>query len=308
MSYSAEIKKELCAVRTRSSEQRLCELSGLTYCCGTLRLSKHLSVAYRTELITVARHIVALGTGLFGLDVTLEQKTIEHRKRPLYEVMLGGANVRKMLSVIGLTGGDDSTLAISTRVPVSILDSEESVRAFIRGCFLGSGICLDPKRRYHLEIICQNAAFSRDLMTLLTRYDISARPTQRQNRFVLYVKDGDGVMRFLALLGANVAAMKFENVRAEKETRNYANRTTNCDTANLEKSAVASARQLAAISRIMRHSPLQELPPSLYEAAELRINYPEASLLELADLAGIKKSGMNHRLQRLMLLASELEE
>ncbi len=306
MSYSADIKKELCAVHTRPHKQRLCELSGLTFCCGTIRVSKNLSVVYRTEQMTVAKHIASLGASFFSLDVTMELKTLEHRKRPLIEVVLDGANVLRMLTEIGLLSESEGGLHALVRVPTALLDTEECARAFVRGCFLGSGICLDPKRRYHLEIICQNAVFSRDLMLLLTRYDIAARPTQRQNRFVLYTKDGDSVMRFLALLGANVAAMEFENVRAEKETRNYANRTTNCDTANLEKSAVASARQLAAISRIMRHAPLQELPPSLCEAAELRINNPEASLIELADLAGIKKSGMNHRLQRLMLLAEEL--
>lgn len=306
MSYSSEIKKELCANRTRSSRQRMCELSGLTCCCGTLRLSRTLSVVYRTEQMSVARHIAALGSGLYALEVTMELKTIEHRKRPLIEVTLSGANARRMLTETGVMTGDAEGLSLSSRVPVALMDCDEAVRAFVRGCFLGSGICLDPRRRYHLEIICQSAAFSRDLMLLLLRYDITARPTQRQNRFVLYTKDGDSVMRFLALLGANVAAMQFENIRAEKETRNYANRTTNCDTANLEKSAVASARQLAAISRIMRQTPLRQLPTPLCEAAELRINHPEASLAELAELAGIKKSGMNHRFERLMRMAEEL--
>jgi DNA-binding protein WhiA len=96
-------------------------------------------------------------------------------------------------------------------------------------------------------------------------------------------------------------------VRAEKETRNYVNRTNNCVYANLDKLVAAAMRQQQAVNTIIRHGHFQRLPKALKEAAELRINYPDAGLQELADMAGIKKSGMNHRLARLVEYAQDLE-
>ena len=68
----------------------------------------------------------------------------------------------------------------------------------------------------------------------------------------------------------------------------------------------AGLKQLTAIECIERSMPLGELPASLYEAAILRREDPNATIAELADKAGIRKSGMNHRLQRLLALAEEL--
>ena len=69
----------------------------------------------------------------------------------------------------------------------------------------------------------------------------------------------------------------------------------------------ASVKQQHAVNTILNHGHFQRLPKTLKEAAELRLNYPDASLQELADMAGIKKSGMNHRLVRLIEYAQDLE-
>ena len=110
-----------------------------------------------------------------------------------------------------------------------------------------------------------------------------------------------------ALMGASGAALRFEDVRAEKDYRNYINRRSNCETANIDKTVTAGLLQLQAIERIEERMPLSELPAPLYEAARLRMQYPDATLQELADLAEIGKSGMNHRFARLLALAKEFE-
>ena len=115
-------------------------------------------------------------------------------------------------------------------------------------------------------------------------------------------------MGFLALIGADSAAIGFANVRVEKDMRNYINRKNNCETANIDKQIVASLKQQAAIRKILANMPEDALPDSLREAAELRMNYPDATLTELAELAGIQKSGMNHRLARLIRMAEELKK
>ena len=122
----------------------------------------------------------------------------------------------------------------------------------------------------------------------------------------MYLK-GDDVSAFLALMGSNYGALAFENTRTEKDFRNYLNRTNNCENANLGKTISAAVAQKNAILLIEEKRGLRSLPEPLYEAAMLRLRNPNASLIELADLAEIGKSGMNHRLTRLIRIAEELE-
>ncbi|MPM42838.1 putative sporulation transcription regulator WhiA [bioreactor metagenome] len=128
----------------------------------------------------------------------------------------------------------------------------------------------------------------------------------RKDRVIVYLK-GEEVAGFLALVGANAPALAFENVRAERDFRNYVNRTNNCDTANIGKTVNASTLQRQAIEIIEERMGLDRLPAPLYEAATLRMNHPEATLQELAEMAEIGKSGMNHRLERLIRIAREIQ-
>ena len=128
------------------------------------------------------------------------------------------------------------------------------------------------------------------------------------DRYLVYLKDGDDVSGMLALIGASSSALALENVRVEKDMRNYINRTNNCESANIDKQVVASIRQQNAIIAIDRTIGIQSLPASLQQAAQLRLAHPDATVQELADLAEIQKSGMYHRLDRLMKLAEGLEE
>ncbi len=307
MSFASNIKDEVVRIRVRDAGVKLAELSGLTFACGNLKLGRRKAVSYRTENREVGRHIAALGTALFGLDVEMEERLREHRKIPLYVVNMSGQRAGEMLSDTGVMVTDEEGVHLLSQLPDRLVREDEARRAFVRGCFLGAGSCLDPKLGYSVEILCRTESFAQGLCALLNGYGLTARHTLRRNRYVVYLKEGDSVTGFLALIGSNIAALDLENVRAEKETKNYVNRARNCDDANLNRLVSASIKQQQAVNVILRHGHFQRLPKALKEAAELRLNYPDASLQELADLADIKKSGMNHRLIRLMEYAQDLE-
>lgn len=307
MSFSSQIKEEAVRLRVKEPGLRRSELSGLAFACGNLKLGRRRALSCRTENREVGRHIASLAAGLYAVEVQMEERVREHRQTPLYVVDITGPQAAKMLEEIGVLYQDAEGLQLLSRLPQALLLGDDNKRAFIRGCFLGSGSCSDPKGAYTLDILCPTETFAQGLCRILTDYGLCARYTQRRSRFVVYMKDGDSITGFLALMGANGAALAFENVRAEKETRNYVNRATNCEYANLEKLVAASLRQQEAVKAIMNRGHFQKLPPALREAAELRLNYPDAGLQELADLAGIKKSGMNHRLTRLLEYAQDLE-
>ncbi|MDO4543186.1 MAG: DNA-binding protein WhiA [Clostridia bacterium] len=307
MSFSSKVKEELLRIRLKDSRVRLSQLSGLVLSCGSLRLGGGAAIVCQTESLAVARHILSLASGLFKLDSALEMKEREHRRTPLMVLTLDGEDIKKLLLLSGAISEDGEGLHFRSGVPTKLISTDECRRAFLRGCFLGSGSCTNPKRSYHLEMVCKNEAFAEELCALINEFTLNAKSAQRKNRAIVYLKDGDDVMGFLACVGANVGAMELESVRVEKEVRNYLNRTSNCENANMDKAAAASARQMQAIRKIMDRADISKLPRSLIQAAQLRLNHPEATIGDLATMAGIQKSGMNHRLDRLMKIARELD-
>lgn len=309
MSFSSECKDELIRIRVKNEQQRLAQLCGMTLTAGGIRISRNKALFYRTESINVAKHIASMATSLYEIDAIVEEKQVEHRRTPFYEVLLSGKEIERLMQDTGAMVQSETGMRLMTDLPKELFTDEEIARAFLRGCFLGSGSCVDPKRGYHLELIFRSQSVAQSVSTLLKGFYISARTSVRRNdRFLVYLKEGDDVSGMLALIGANVAAMQLENVRVEKDMRNYINRTSNCETANLDKQVVASIRQRAAIAAIDRHYGLHSLPASLQQAAQLRMSHPDATVQELADMAEIQKSGMYHRLDRLMKLAEGLED
>ena len=143
------------------------------------------------------------------------------------------------------------------------------------------------------------------LCGLLADYGLPARYAQRKNAYVAYLKEGEMVAGFLTLTGAMNSTLAFEEARVMRQVAGSVNRIHNFEDANMNKAATAAAAQLVDIEGIQRAKGLQSLPPRLREAAELRLNNPEATLSELAQMAEVSKSGLNHRFAKLAALAEE---
>lgn len=306
MSFSMQIKEELCRIRPKTEREQRAQLAGLTRTCASLRLGRRAAqVLYQSESPAVVRHIAQLCGALYRLDAVTMLREQAHRRQPLTVLSLSGPDCRRLLADTGVLGEGDGGATLAPRIPPALVSEPECRRAFLRGAFLGSGSCSAPSSGYHLEIVCRTEAFAAELVPLIRTFGPEAKATCRRGRPLVYLK-GDEVAGFLALVGASAAALSFEDTRAVRDYRNYLNRRNNCETANIGKTINAGLDQLRAIEAIEAHMPLSELPAPLYEAARLRLAHPDATLQELADLAEIGKSGMNHRLARLMRLAAEL--
>ena len=109
---------------------------------------------------------------------------------------------------------------------------------------------------------------------------------------------------------ANVALMDLENIRILKEMRNSVNRKVNCETANINKTVNAAVKQIEDIRLIQQRMGFEQLNEGLAQIAELRMQYPEATLKELGMMLSpqVGKSGVNHRLRKLSAMADELRE
>ncbi len=183
-------------------------------------------------------------------------------------------------------------------------------RAFLRGCFLGSGTVNNPAKTNHLEIsfyLEKNAIYIKEL---LEKFNIYCKITKRRNNFLLYTKDGEEISKLLAFMEANNSVIKFEEVRVIRDMRNNVNRLVNCETANLNKTINAAVNQIEDIKLLKNSGEFDKLPKSLKEIAEKRLENPEASLIELGELLENKigKSGVNHRLRKLTKIAEELRK
>lgn len=177
----------------------------------------------------------------------------------------------------------------------------------LRGFFLGSGSINNPENSYHLEISFQNKEILEFAINLLKDLKVKVKKMIVDNRYSIYLKEGEEISKVLALMGANKAILHFEEIRVQKEMRGKVNRIVNCETANLNKTINASIKQIEAIKKLKESKKFNKLNDSLKEIAELRLKYPDMSLVELGSKLKkpVGKSGVNYRLNKIIEIAKE---
>ena len=185
------------------------------------------------------------------------------------------------------------------------MQEELAIKAFVRGIFLGSGSVNNPENKYHLEMILNTFENAKIVKELLEKMQINMKEMQRKSGYSLYLKEGEEISKFLALIGANSAVLKFEEIRVLRDMKNNINRRVNCETANLSKTINAAVKQIEAIKTLQKEGKFESLSESLKEIALIRLENPDASLTELGQMlkSPIGKSGVNHRLKQLEQLA-----
>ena len=185
---------------------------------------------------------------------------------------------------------------------------DRSERQLIRDAFLKSGSVSNPEKAYHFEVVARTDEEAKALQEAMNTFPVEAKIGQRKGSYVVYLKEGEQIVTMLGAMGASVALMNFENVRILKEMRNSVNRKVNCETANINKTVNAAVKQAEAIRYIERTAGLSALPDSLREIAALRLENPEMPLKDLGTLLDppVGKSGVNHRLRKIMEFADNL--
>jgi len=180
-------------------------------------------------------------------------------------------------------------------------------KSLIRGAFLGAGSLNNPNNKYHLEILFSTKKNAEYVSRILKSFSIESKILNRKKSCSLYMKEAEEISKFLALLNANKAVLNFEEIRVLRDTRNNINRLVNCETANINKTINAAVYQIDSIEYLKQNNKFEELPSNLKEIAELRLNNPEASLVELGEMLQepLGKSGVNHRLKKICEIAEE---
>lgn len=162
---------------------------------------------------------------------------------------------------------------------------EKDSRKFIaKGAFLGAGSVNNPEKNYHLEICFYHKKKSEFVAKICEEYGIYFKEIKIQDKYQLYLKEAEEISRFLALIGANRAVLKWEDVRVMKQMKNSVNRKVNCETANLNKTVEAAIRQIEDIKLLQKMKRFEELPKELKQVAKVRLENPDLSLKDLSQL------------------------
>lgn len=288
MSFSSEIKQELSNHIPPARHCRLAEMAAILSFCS--HVEEESCIKMHTENLAVARKYFTLLRKTFNIEISV---SVRQNRNPK------GSRSYEVTS----RGGLES-------VKHMLVQNQCCKRAYIRGAFLASGSVSDPEKGYHFEIVCSTEEKAELLRELLTGFGIDARITLRKRSYVLYVKEGSQISDILNVMEAHVAMMKFENVRILRDMRNSVNRQVNCETANLNKTVSAAVKQIEDIQFIQKTIGFDELPENLAEIAVLRLEQPETTLKELGQLLTppVGKSGVNHRLRKLSIIAEELRD
>lgn len=285
MSFSSRIKEKLCKTDYVCRSCPVRELEGALAFGGSVGET---NIKFSTGNESVADRILEDISAGFGIDAPIERVSKILR-----------VSIDNIYQVENITGG----ISPEGDIPFSCCRA-----SFVRGAFLGSGSVTDPNKGYHLEFNAKDKKQALRLMEILKKDGFASKLTERKGCRVVYVKGSEEIADILGYMGAAQSAFEMFNIQAEREMRNDINRRVNCENANTNKAAKASSKHLYAIKKIRDAKKWDKLPDVLKEIANLREEYPEDSLKELGEKTNppIGKSGVNHRLNRILQISEDL--
>ena len=313
-SFSAGVKDELNRLPPGKPCCMLSEISALTQTSGHLafRGGGWISVSYRLDNAGTARRLFQLLKKRLNVTPTLHfVQTRQLGGRRSCVLTLGVEDTRILLNALHMTETDENgQVHLKRTVPRHPMTRQCCRRAFLRGAFLGAGTLTHPEKGYHFEWKADDDRFAETLSKLLEKCELPYQSYIRKGQRVIYFKGAQQISDMLAIMGAGSSVLEMENIRINKQLRAAATRAANCDEHNSEKMLDASRKQAEAIRRISLTRGLFTLPPALREIARLRIENQELSLQQLGEMMDppVGKSGVNHRMRRLMEIAGQIEE
>lgn len=298
MSFSSNVKRELCRPPLGKHCCAVAEAFGVLLFANTFTPSL---IKIVTECEDLSARLPKLFKRAFGFGFDSDSTPTPGGKRTF--LIEDPDKLSHVYQAFGFSLESQLTLHVN----FGILEEPCCQVSFLRGAFLAGGSVTDPAKRYHLELTTSHQKAGRETEVLLLELGFRPKTAARNGSYVLYFKHSNTIEDLLTTMGAPVCAMALMEAKVEKELRNGVNRRVNCDTANLTKVVDAAQDQIAAIKKLEARGELDTLSDKLRSAAALRANNPEATLAELAQLSDppVSKSAMNHRMRKLMELASE---
>lgn len=308
LSFSREVKEEIVFNDFEVSCSKAL-LAALIKVTGTLSLNQSgLLLTIRTENAKIASKAHKILKSLYQPHIEfMVSRKMKLKKNNVY--ILKVSKAREILDDLYLMEG----LSFNRFPDKRLLTKDDDVRAYLAGVFLSCGSVNNPDTsNYHLEMSINEEAYAMFIAELMNRYDLNAKIIKRRNKYVVYLKSAEKIGDFLRAIGASQSVMNFEMTRIDRSMANTVNRWNNCDIANEMKAMSASMQQIDDIAYVMDKVGLEILDAKTREVAYIRLENPELTLNELAEVYLVKtghtisKSGLHHRFAKIKSEANKL--
>lgn len=312
MSFKDNARKELLGVLPKNRYEIIAFLSALCKTCGSIEIAKkRYNLCFWLDDYDEGLKIVELLKTLYPAEFELSlDKTKTGAEACTVQVPSGFS--KQALQDFGLMQINvDEYIGFVEGIPQDIVATTACKVAYFKGLFLGCGSVYVPSTStqeekrdgYHFELQLDDDLFADDVMELLSDLRINTHMSDRGEHKLVYVKDKDEIVKVLATLDLADCVLKLQSIIDEREMTNSLNRVIICETANLDKTFTAASKHLLAIGELKNKDIFDTLPIQLKETADARAQHPEASLNELAEILGVSKSCLNHRLRKLVELS-----
>ena len=243
MSFSGTVKEELAKQKLGARHCQIAEMAAIIRMCGGVSVSRNdrFLLKIQTENLFVARKYFTLLQKTFIIEVELSVRQHHGKKsgRTYHLYVKKHGDVLQILRETGIMKPDGiSYMDIAEDFELTeteLLRRTCCRRAFLRGAFLAAGSITNPEKSYHLEFACTMEYHAEQIRKVLRSFGIEAGMVQRKKYYVVYIKEGDGIVDVLNIMAAHQALMELENIRILKDMRNSLNRKVNCEAANIYK-------------------------------------------------------------------------
>jgi DNA-binding protein WhiA len=311
--FSQKVKAEI--IKNEKTSDSCClksYLAAIIRGAGSLTLGNEgLGIEISTTNIDLVKFSAHCIKKIKGVDCDIYAEGAKAKKN--YHLRYNDINLLKELSIIGEDA--DGSLSILSSLDNITKGKDCCKKCFVKGMFLACGSITIPKTDsntqsagYHMEFQLYDSITAKDFAALLNKVGFDFKVTERSESSTIYIKDKNAISDMIAFMGANSSRLEIENLMIMRDIRNNANRQSNCVNANIDRFLDAAQRQIEAITKLIESGKLNTLDEKLRQAADMRMEHNDMTMDELAALMGITKSGVSHRMRKLIELAEEMED
>ena len=295
MSYSANVKSELFNVPNENNSENLAELLGIFMAKNSIKENE---IRLSTENIALAKRVYSNMKKAAGLTIQLRYLTSKKLGiHKVYEVIIPFQKgyIEFLKSIFEFKNLESSM-------------NENIFKGLIKGYFLSCGYIKSPEKGYALDFFIDTEDAATFLYYLFKKIGKRVFQADKKNKNLVYIRNSEDILDILIIINAVSTFFKYEDTIINKEIRNKVNRNMNWEIANETRKISTSEKQLKMIEKIDEAAGLNNLSDVLQETARMRVENPDLSLQELADLMNISKSGIRNRFRRLTEYYEELME
>lgn len=307
MSFAMKVKEEIIRLKSDKTEK----VSLLSAYIRNNAVITENSILINTENIDISKYMLKLINELYNINpIITVRKSFNFKKNLSYLIKIINKKdvILKDLSLINEEG-------FFINIPrIYIYEDDDAKRSYLRGLFLATGSINDPKTaRYHLEFLIDDYEYALFVCELLDDYNLNSKLIERNNGFMVYIKESEKISDFLKILNSVSSVLYYEDIKSYREQKNLINRLNNCEQANVEKTINSALEIISDIELIENKIGLDALDDKLKLVCLYRKKYKEVSLSELSNIISIEnnisltKSGLNHRLRKIREIATSLK-